>query len=154
MAHKGACLGQVDGPVQSQHIAVQRAHFLEPLAAALGEHDAGNAHSQVFFFDLRQHAGGVGQAELLKRTIGEHATPTVKNHDRLGACFNLCVQVLRHGVGIDLQHSVHQVRAAVQHGFDQAVIVRAGALDHVARQRPGAAREADQRHAAVQGFAD
>ena len=49
---------------------------------------------------------------------------------------------------------VHQVRALVQHGLDQAVIVRALALDHVAGQRPGAAGKANQRHAAVQRAAD
>ncbi|MNN34750.1 hypothetical protein D3C81_1485690 [compost metagenome] len=42
---------------------------------------------------------------------------------------------------------MHQVRAAVHHRLDRAEVVRAAAFDHVAGQRPRAAREADQRHA-------
>ncbi len=49
---------------------------------------------------------------------------------------------------------MHQVGAAVHQAFDEAVVVAALAFDHVAGQRPGAAREADQRHAAIQCLAD
>ncbi len=108
----------------------------------------------MLFFHLRQHPRRVGQAERLKCAVGQHAAPAVKNHHRLRAGFNLGVEVLRHRVSVDLQHLVHQVRAAVEHGLDEAVVVRALALHHVAGQRPGAAREADQRHPAVQGLAN
>ncbi|MPN28035.1 hypothetical protein SDC9_175473 [bioreactor metagenome] len=49
---------------------------------------------------------------------------------------------------------MHQVGAAVHQALDQAVVVAALAFDHVAGQRPGAARKANQRHAAVQRLAD
>ena len=78
--------------------------------------------------ELGQHARGVGQAELLERAIGQHAAPAVKNHHGLGARVDLGVQVGGHRVGVDGQHAVHQVGAAVQHGFDQAVVVASPCL--------------------------
>ena len=39
----GAGFGQVHCPVQAQHVAVELFHFVQPQAAALGEHNAGNA---------------------------------------------------------------------------------------------------------------
>ena len=153
-ADQGAGLAQVDGPVQPQHVTVERAHFLEPQAAALGEDDAWNAHAAMLFFDLGQHPRGVGQAELLERAVRQHAAPAVKNHHGLGAGLDLAIQVRGHGVGIDVQHFVHQVGPLVQHGLDQAVVVGTRAFDHITGQCPGAAAETDQGHAAVQGLAD
>ena len=49
---------------------------------------------------------------------------------------------------------MHQVRAAVHQGFDVAVVVGAGAFDHVTGQRPGAAGKADQRYPAIQRLAN
>ena len=77
----------------------------------------------MLLLHLRQHPRRVGQAEGLKRAIGQHAAPAVKNHHSLGPGLNLMVKVQRHRIGVDLQHLVHQVGALVQHGFDQAVIV-------------------------------
>ncbi len=72
----------------------------------------------------------------------------------MGASFDLGVQVQGDSVGVDFQDAVHQIRAAVHQGLHMPVVVRACALDHVARQRPGAARKTDQRHAAIQRLAD
>src|SRR5438105_3842717 len=82
--------------------------------------------------------------------IGPLAAPAVKNHHGLGAGVDLRIQVGRHRIGVDGQHLVYQVGALVEHGFDQAVVVRARALDHVTGQRPWAARKADQRHPAIE----
>ena len=90
----------------------------------------------------------------MKRSIGQHTAPTVKNHHRLRARFNLCIQIGCHGIGVNRQHFVHQVRALVQHGLDESVVAGASALDHVASQCPGAARKTNQRHSAIQGFAN
>ena len=90
----------------------------------------------------------------MKRRIGQYAAPAVKNHHRLRTGFDLCIQILSHRIGIDGQHFVHQIRPLVEHGFNQSVVVRACALDHVASQCPGAARKADQRHTPVERFAD
>ncbi len=49
---------------------------------------------------------------------------------------------------------MHQVGPRVHERLDQAVVVRAAALDHVGGQGPGAAGEADQGHAAVERAAD
>ena len=153
-AHQRARLGQVHGPVQAQHLAVERGHVIKPQATALGKHQTRNLHAIMFTFELGQHAFGVGQAELLKSTVGQHAAPAVKNHHRLRAGFNLRVQVRGHRIGVHSQHAVHQVGALVQHGLDQAVVVRARAFDHVASQRPGAARKTDQRHPAIECLAN
>ena len=97
---------------------------------------------------------GVGEAEFLEGAVGEHAAPAVEHHHRLSTGFDLHVQVQRHRIGVDRQDAVHQVRSAVHHRLDETVVVRASAFDHVAGQRPRAAGEADQRHAAVQRLAD
>ena len=72
---------------------------------------------------LPKHTGGVGQAEFLKRTVSQHPTPTVKNHHRLGTGLDLRIEVQGYRVGVDLKNLVHQVRTAVKHGLDQAIVV-------------------------------
>ena len=137
--HHLAGASQVHGPVQTQHVAIELTHLFKPQAAAFGENNAGNAHAQVLFLQQRQHFGGVGQAELLECRIGQHAAPTVKNHDGLRTSFNLGVEVGGHSLRIDLQNAVHQIRTAVQHGFNQTVVVRTFAFHHVTSQGPRAA---------------
>ena len=140
---------QAGRPVQPQRVALQRGgHVGQPRPAAFGEDDAGH-HAPVGAraFELAQHAGRVGQAEGLEGAIGQHAAPAVKHHHGLRARVNLRVQVGGHGIGIDAQHAVHQVRAGIEHGFHLAVVVAGAAFHHVAGQRPGAARKANQRHA-------
>ena len=128
--------------------------MVEPQATTLGKHNARNGHALVFFLHQRQNLGGVGQAELLEGGIGQNAAPAVKNHHGLSPGFNLSIQIKRHSLCVDFQNAVHQIGSAVEHRFDQAVIVRAFALHHVAGQGPGAARKANQGHAAIQGFAN
>ena len=153
-AHHGTGFGQIHGPVQAQHLAVEVGHLGQPQTAAFGEDQAWNHRAVMAALQLRQHTAGVGQAELLECAVGQHAAPAVKHHHGLGTSLNLRVQVERHGVGVDGQDAVHQVGSAVHQAFDQTVVVRAAALHHVASQRPGAARETNQGHAAVQGFAN
>ena len=130
------------------------AHLLKPQTTAFGEDKAWNGGALVFFLEQCQNFGRVSQAELLESTICQHATPTVKNHHGLGASLNLGVQITGNGLGIDLQNAVHQIGPAVEHGLHQAVIVRAFAFNHVAGQGPGAARKANERHTAIECFAD
>ena len=49
---------------------------------------------------------------------------------------------------------MQQIRARIHHGFDGAKFFAAAAFDHVAGECERAAGEADERHAAVQCFAD
>ena len=130
------------------------AHFLKPQTTAFGEDKARNGGAVVFFLQQCQNLGRVSQAELLESAISQHTAPTVKNHHGLGASFNLGVQITGNGLGVDLQNAVHQIGSAVEHGLDQAVIVRAFAFDHVAGQGPGAARKANEGHTAIECFAD
>ena len=146
VAHAGAGAAQVHRPVQADDVAAAVGDLVEPDAAALGEDDVRDAESVVLALELRQHALRVGQAELLEGAIGQHAAPGVENHRRLRPGFDLGVEVERHGVGVDFEDAVHQVGALVHQRLDGAVVVRAAAFDHVAGQRPGAAREADQGH--------
>ena len=97
---------------------------------------------------------GVVEAEALEGTVGQHAAPRVEDHHRLRAGIDLSVQVRRHRGRVDRQHPVHQVGPRVHHRFHEPIVVGAAALDHVAGQRPRAAREADQRHPPGQRLAD
>ncbi|OQA30236.1 MAG: hypothetical protein BWY57_02956 [Betaproteobacteria bacterium ADurb.Bin341] len=46
---------------------------------------------------------------------------------------------------------VEQIGAVIKHVFGMAKILRAGALDHIARQRKRAASKTDERNGIVQG---
>ena len=134
-----ARLAQIDRPVQAEDFAVELAHGFQPQTAAFGKHQARDHHAVVAALELGQHPRCVGQAELMKSRIGQHAAPAVENHHSLGTSVDLCVQVGRHRIGVDGQHFVHQIGTLVHHGFDQPVVVRTGAFHHIAGQRPGAA---------------
>ena len=86
--------------------------------------------------------------------VGQNAAPGVEDHDRLGAGIDLGIQIVTDRVSSDREHGVHQVGALVEHGLDLTEVVAAATLDHVAGQRPGAAREPDQRHASIEGTPD
>jgi len=90
--HHLAGTSQVHGPVQTQHVAIELAHLFKPQAAAFGENKAGNAHAQVLFLQQRQNFGGVGQAELFERRIGQHAPQLSKI---MTACAPASIWVLR-----------------------------------------------------------
>ncbi len=49
---------------------------------------------------------------------------------------------------------MHELRLVEHHGFDEPEILAAAAFDHVSRECPGTAREADQRDLAVQFYLD
>ena len=149
VGHKGTRGAQVGGPVQAHHIGTAGGDAFEPLAAALGEHDAGHALPLVLALKAFHHAARVGQTEGLEGAIGQHPTPTVEHHHRLRAGIDLRIEVLRDRLRIDLQDAVHQVGAAVHEALHMAIVVAAGPLDHVAGQGPGAAGKTDQRHAAA-----
>ena len=83
-ADQGAGVRQVHCPVQPQYIAVQLAHFFQPRAASLGEHDARNHRAFVLTLELAQHPRRVGQAELLERPVGQYAPPSYRTPSRPG----------------------------------------------------------------------
>ena len=86
--------------------------------------------------------------------FSECATPRIKNHHGLGTGFDLCIQILDHRLGGDVENLVHQIRAIIGHGFNTRVVIRSAAFNHVAGQRPGATRKTDERHTVIQRFAD
>ncbi|MNI40426.1 hypothetical protein D3C73_946490 [compost metagenome] len=124
------------------------------MAATLGEHDDGYAPAFVFTGQAIHDLLGVRQRKLLEQAIGQDTAPTVEQHDGLCARGDLRVQVLQRGFGVDFQDAVQQVRARIQHGLDQTVVVAALAFDHIAGDGERAAGKADQRHLAVQLAAD
>ncbi|MDR8804351.1 hypothetical protein FEP89_05107 [Burkholderia multivorans] len=97
--------------------------------------------------ELCDHAANVVERVALIRTVGERAAPRVENHHRLRARLDLRVQIRGHRLRVHVENPVHQVGTRIRHRLYGAEIVRAAALDHVARERPRAAGEADQRHA-------
>src|SRR3546814_1916107 len=86
----------------------------------------------------------VSQRKLLELAIGQHTAPTVENHDGLRARPDLGIEILSGSLGIDGQHAVKKIRTAVKHGFYQAIVVASTAFDHVAANRPRAARKTYQ----------
>ncbi len=100
------------------------------------------------------HLGHVTQGKLAERGRAQQAAPGVEHHQRLRAGGGLGDQVGGDGLRQRIQQSVGQGRLVPAHGLERGEIARAMALDHVAGQRPRAAREADQRHAAMQFAAD
>ena len=152
---QGASRGQVHRPVHAKHLAGEGAHGGQPLTPALGEDDARHdAAVAACAAQLLQHARRVGQAEGLKSPICQHAAPAVEHHHGLCAGINLRIQIGGHAVGIDGQNAVQQVWSRVEQRLDGAEISARCALHHVARQRPGAAGKADQRHPSGQRLAD
>ena len=129
-------------------------HFIHPQTAPFGEDDTGYGVTVKCFVDLGQHPLGISQAERFELGISQHTAPAVKDHHGLGARFDLCIEVSGHGIGVNRQDAVHEVRALVHQRLDQTVVAGARTFDHVTSQRPRTAREADQRHPTVQGFAN
>ena len=124
------------------------------MPAAFGKDDARHGLAvSPRALQLLQHTRGVGQAKGLESAIGQHAAPAVKQHHGLRTGSDLFVQVQSDAVGIDGEDAVQQIRSGVEQLLDGVVIGAAAALDHVASQRPGAARKADERRAALQGVA-
>ncbi|ABA47710.1 hypothetical protein BURPS1710b_0171 [Burkholderia pseudomallei 1710b] len=138
---------EVDRPVEADRIDARRRELLEPEPAALRERDRRHARAVVLALELREHASDVVEREALIGAVGERAAPRIEDHHRLRAGFDLRVQIRGHCLRIDVENPVHQVGPRVRHRFHGAEIVRAAAFDHVARERPRAAGEADQRHA-------
>ena len=79
----------------------------------------GKAPRHLADFDLAGRRDAVKELGL----PAFRAAQLSKHHHRLGAGFNLGVEVKCHGVRIDFQNAVHQVRAAVHHGFDKPIVV-------------------------------
>ena len=151
---QGARLREVCCPVHAQHVAIEHLHVSQPLPATFGKDYARHGLAVcACALQLREHAAGVGQAEGLKRAIGKHAAPAIKHHNALCASLYLGIQAGGYRIGINSQYAVQQIGAAVEHVLDGAVVSTACAFNHVASQRPGAARKANQGHAALQGVA-
>ena len=162
IAHPFAGAREVHGPVDADRVAADAGDVLEPESAALGEDD--DRHADLVRADdapgrieerlvalarqRREHAPHRSERELLVGAVGERPAPRIEDHQGLRAGLDLGVQVGGHRVGIDLEDAREQVGAAIEHRLDLAEVGAAAALDHVAGERPGAAREADQRHAA------
>ncbi len=85
---------------------------------------------------------------------GEHAAPGIEQHNGLGAGGNLSVQIQCDAARQQIQQFVECRRFAVKQTFDQSEFLAGAALDHVTGQRPGAAGETDERHAAGEFAAD
>ena len=147
-------VAEMHGPVEADDVGSRRRDLLEPGSAALGEDDVRHAPPPDSRVNDAEHLSRVGEAEGLERAVGEHAAPAVEHHHRLRAGVDLRIEVGGDRFGIDREDPVQQVGPVVQHRLDEAVVVRAAALDHVAGERPRAAGEADQRHAAVERAAD
>ena len=134
-------------PTASQPMA---AIFFEPGAAALGEHDVGHAAALGLAGQRVDHLGHVAQGKLFVLRRRQHAAPGIEQHHRLRAGGNLRIQIQDGGLGEHFEQSMQIARRLVHHALDLAEGLAAAAFHHVGRHRPRAAREADERHSAVQ----
>jgi hypothetical protein len=96
------------------------------------------------------HARNIGERELRIRVRREQPAPGIEYHHRVGAMCNLLREVLCYRRRVDRQHPMQQVRPRIEHASHAREISTAGAFDHVAGEREGAACEPEQRHAAMQ----
>ena len=90
------------------------------------------------------------ERESLISAVGKRAAPGVENLHRLRARFNLSVQVRRHSASIDVKNGVQQIRPTIEHLLHRRKVLRRTAFNHVAGEREGRTRKADERHAVVE----
>ena len=102
----------------------------------------------VLALEAGDDAPHVVQREFAVGRVRQHAAPGVENHHRLGAGFDLGIEVVGHRRRRHVEDAVQQVGAVVEHGLDGAEIVACSALDHIAGEGVRAAGETDERHAA------
>src|SRR5690554_1178459 len=146
--------GQVGRPVQPYSVTTQAGDIFQPQCTTLGKDDDRHPPSFVFADKSVYNLASVCQRKFLEMPIGQRPAPTVEDHDSLSTRLDLSIEVLLRSHGIDFQHAMQEVGAAVQHGFDQAIVIGALAFDHITAYRPGAACEADKRHFTVELFAN
>ena len=72
----------------------------------------------------------------------------------MGACFNLRVEIGRHGLGIHVKNGMQQIRSPVEHLLYGREVLGGAAFDHVARQGEGRARKTDERHTVIEGLSN
>ena len=154
IAHALARAADVAGPVQAQGLGAGVGHGFQPQATALGEQDHRHAAPVVFADQAVDDLLHVAQGELLVGRRGQRAAPGVEDLHGLRAGLDLPVEVDGDRAGQLVEQRVHGLRVVVEHRLGLAEVAAGAALDHVGGQGPGAAGEADQRHAAVQLAAD
>ena len=154
VADATAGVADVAGPVQAQGIRAGIGDAFQPQAAALGEQDHRHFTAFVFADQAADDLAHVGQGELLVRRRRQVAAPGVEDLHRLRAGHDLAVEVRGDRLRQLVQQQVHGLRVVVEHGLGLAEVFRRAAFDHVGGQGPGAAGEADQRHAAIELAAD
>ncbi|EXI84795.1 MAG: hypothetical protein AW12_02384 [Candidatus Accumulibacter sp. BA-94] len=154
LADAPARFADVDRPVQADRIASDIGDRFQPQAPALGKHDRRHALPVLFLDQPADDALHVLERELFVGRCRKRTSPGIKDHHRLGAGFDLGVEVGTHSVGGDRQDVMQQVRPIVEHALDPAVIGARRALDHVAGQGVGAPGKADKWHRAVQRAPD
>ena len=89
----------------------------------------------------------VPERELVVRVSAEDAAPGVEDHQRLRAGAHLRGQVAGGRVREQREQTVELAGVLDQQGLGAREVSRATAFDHVRRERPGASRESDERHA-------
>ena len=154
VADTPARVAKIDRPVEADGIATTAGDRFQPQAAAFGKHDDGDAVARFFADQSGDDPLQIRQRKLPVSRGGQTAAPGVEQHQRLSAGFDLGVKVSGHCVGSDRQYAMQQIRSIIEHGLDPAIIAAGAAFDHVAGQGIGAAGEADQGNAVVEGSPD
>jgi len=96
----------------------------------------------------------VGERELVVRACRQDPAPGVEDHQRLGARSDLRIEIVRRRSRQLAEQPVQRLRITVEKRLGLREVAAAAALDHVGRDRPGRACEADERCAARKFAAD
>jgi len=120
------------------------------IARRFGEDDGRHLAAVRTRLQRRQHARHRRQRERAVGGRGQHSAPGVEHHHRIGPVGDLLVEVRRHRPRIDVDQALQQIGAGAGHLAHGGEVRAAGAFDHVAGEREGAAGEAEQRHAAAE----
>src|SRR5690606_9162892 len=79
MPYSLASRREFDHPVQTKRVRTTFGNVFQPLAAALGEYDTGNAGAVFFPLERGYHLTHVVQGKLLVNAISQRAAPGIEN---------------------------------------------------------------------------
>ncbi len=154
VADAAARFVEADRPVQAERRAAGVGECFEVPVRTFREHDERHVARDRIGAQGRRDLRDAAQRELLELRRAEHAAPGVEQHQRLGTRRGLCGEIRGDRARIDVEQAMHRGRIVPRERLDPREARRTSTLDHVARERPRAAREADQRQLAAEFAVD
>ena len=133
-------VGEIDAPIEAQHVPARLAHQLEQIAGHGPEVDNGHVGG-----NRRDHRRRVRQHEASIVVGAEAADPTVENLHDVGARTDLHLQVISGDAREQLHQAMPRFGLRVHESFGRLVLPRRSAFDQIRRERERRAGKSDQR---------